>query len=110
VEIDPGLARESTNKAKDMKLEQLVSIIEGDLFQTDLKPATVITVYLLLSTNDRLRPILEKDLRPGTRVVAHDIRIPGWEPSVDQEVTVGGGIHYVYLYRIPDAFQKRAPR
>ena len=110
VEIDPGLARESAEKAKDMKLDNLVTIIEGDLFQTDLKPATVITVYLLLSTNDRLRPVMEKDLRPGTRVVAHDIRIPGWEPTTEQEVTIGGGIHSVYLYLIPDAFQKQVPR
>ena len=109
VEIDHGLVRESLDKAKEMKLDKLVTIIEGDLFKTDLKPATVVTIYLLLSTNDRLRPILEKDLRPGTRIVAHDIRIPGWEPSVEREVTLGVGIHYIYLYHVPNAFRKPAP-
>jgi SAM-dependent methyltransferase len=110
VEIDHGLVRESLDKAAEMKLDKLVTIIEGDLFKTDLKPATVVTIYLLLSTNDRLRPILERDLKPGTRVVAHDIRIPGWEPSLEEEVTVGGGVHYVYLYHIPNAFRKPATR
>ena len=110
VEIDHGLVRESLDKAAEMKVDKLVTIIEGDLFKTDLKPATVVTIYLLLSTNERLRPIMERDLRPGTRVVAHDMRIPGWEASLEEEVTVGGGIHYVYLYHIPNAFRRPTPR
>ncbi|MBI3933113.1 MAG: class I SAM-dependent methyltransferase [Acidobacteria bacterium] len=106
VELDHGLAVESAEKAKEMKLDKLVTIIEGDLFQTDFKPATVVTIYLLLSTNDRLRPLLEKDLRPGTRVVAHDIRIPGWEPAREESFDVGTVPHTVYLYQIPGAFKK----
>lgn len=110
VELDHGLAVESADKAKEMKLDKLVTIIEGDLFKTDLKPATVVTVYLLLDANDRLRPILERDLRPGTRVVAHDIRIPGWEASREESLSIGGGTHTIYLYEIPSAFRTPAPR
>jgi SAM-dependent methyltransferase len=108
VEIDHGLVVESSDKAREMGLDKLVTIVEGDLFKTDFKPATVVTIYLLLSTNERLRPILERDLRPGTRVVAHDIRIPGWEASLEEEVPIGGGIHYIYLYHVPNAFRKPA--
>jgi len=108
VEIDHGLAVESTEKTKEMKLDKLVTIIEGDLFQTDIRPATVVTIYLLLSTNDRLRPLMEKDLRPGTRVVAHDIRIPGWEAAREETFKVGTVLHVVYLYEIPGAFRKPA--
>jgi len=108
VEIDHGLAVESTEKTKEMKLDKLVTIIEGDLFQTDIRPATVVTIYLLLSTNDRLRPLMEKDLRPGTRVVAHDIRIPGWEATREATFNVGTVPHVVYLYEIPGAFRKPA--
>jgi hypothetical protein len=104
VELDHHLAVDSAEKAKEMKIDHLVTIIEGDLFQTDISPASVVTVYLLLSTNDRLRPVLEKQLKPGTRVVAHDIRIPGWKSAREEEVTIGTGIHYVYLYEIPGAF------
>jgi protein-L-isoaspartate O-methyltransferase len=106
VELEHRLAVESAAKAKEMGLDKLVTIIEGDLFQTDLSPASVVTVYLLLSTNDRLRPILEKQLRPGTRVVAHDIRIPGWKAAREEEVKIGLGIHYIYLYEIPGAFRE----
>ena len=108
VELDHLLAVESADKAKEMKLDHRVKIIEADLFQTDISPASVVTVYLLLSTNDRLRPVLEAQLKPGTRVVAHDIRIPGWEPAREEEVRIGMGTHYIYLYEIPGAFREEA--
>lgn len=110
VEIDHGLAVESAERAKELKLDKLVTIIEGDLFQTDIRPATVVTIYLLLNANDRLRPMLEKDLRPGTRVVAHDIRIPGWEAAQEESFNVGIVPHTVYLYQIPGAFKKPVVR
>ena len=106
VELDHGLARESTEKVQGLKLESLVTIIEGDLLQTDLKPATVVTVYLLPSANEKLRPILEKDLAPGTRVVTHDMNIPGWTTAQEEAVQVDGVTHFVYLYRVPDAFRR----
>ncbi|MBI3895308.1 MAG: class I SAM-dependent methyltransferase [Acidobacteria bacterium] len=106
VELDRGLARESTEKVQELKLESLVTIIEGDLLKTDLKPATVVTVYLLPSANEQLRPILEKDLASGTRVVAHDISIPGWKATQEETIQVDGVTHFIYLYRIPDAFRR----
>lgn len=106
VELDAGLAQESAERAKELKLEGLVSIIQGDLFQTNIQPATVVTIYLLPSVNERLRPIFEKELRPGSRVVAHDMRISGWEPTKEEAVKIGNGTHFVYLYKIPDAFRR----
>ncbi|HWP84287.1 MAG TPA: class I SAM-dependent methyltransferase [Terriglobia bacterium] len=110
VELEHRLAAESAETARQRKLDHQVRIIEGDLFQTDLTPASVVTVYLLLSTNDRLRPLLEKQLRPGARVVAHDLRIPGWMAAREETVYVGTVLHTVYLYEIPGAFEKRIPR
>jgi len=107
VELDRGLAEESRKNVSELKLEEKVTIIQGDLLQTDLSPATVITLYLLVSANEMLRPILEKTLKPGTRVVAHDMRVPGWEAYREEAVQMGNGTHFVYLYRIPEAFQKR---
>jgi len=108
IELDRGLAEESRDRIKERGLEDKASIIQGDLLQTDFSDATVVTLYLLVSANDKLRPIMEKTLKPGTRVVAHDMRVPGWEAYREEAVksSTGAGTHFVYLYRIPEAFQK----
>jgi protein-L-isoaspartate O-methyltransferase len=106
VELDRGLAEESTEKVRDLKLDGLVTIIQGDLLKTNLQRATVVTVYLLLGANDQLRPILERDLKPGTRVVAHDMGIPGWRYAQQESVTVDGVLHSIYLYQVPGAFRQ----
>jgi protein-L-isoaspartate O-methyltransferase len=106
VELDAGLVKESRERVKELGLDGRVTIIEGDLLQTDLSPASVVTVYLLPSANAKLRPILEKELRPGSRVVAHDMGIPGWTPAKEEEFRTGNVIHYIYLYTVPDAFRR----
>ena len=106
VELDRDLATESEAEAKRRNLDKLVTIIQGDLFLTNVKPASVVTVYLLQAANRQLSPILEKDLKPGTRVVAHDIRIPDWKPVEELSMKSDGIQHYIYLYRIPDSFKK----
>ncbi len=107
IELDLGLVEESRVRVRERDLEDKVTIVHGDLLQTDFSSATVVTLYLLVSANDRLRPIMEKTLKPGTRVVAHDMRVPGWKVSREEAVTTssGMGTHFVYLYRIPEAFQ-----
>ena len=106
VELDRLLVEESTEKIQERNLGELASIIQGDLLQTDVRPATVVAVYLLPGANEKLRPKLEKELRPGTRVIVHDIRIPGWRSAQDEAIQIGGGSHFVYLYKIPEAFQR----
>lgn len=106
IELDRSLAQESAAKVKELKLDGRVTIVEGDILQTDLKPATVVTLYLLVSANERLRPILERDLKAGTRVVAHDMRMPGWTALREEALAVGNATHFIYLYRIPEAFRK----
>ena len=109
VELDPKLARESAEQVKRENLDSLVTILQEDLFQADIKPATVMTLYLLPSVNDRLRPILEETLKPGARVVTHSFPMQGWKASREETIEVGGGGGYsriVYLYQIPEAFQR----
>ena len=106
VELDKDLASESQKEVRRRKLEDRAKIIQGDLFETDLTPATVVAVYLLQAANRRLSPIMEKDLRPGTRVVAHDIRIPDWKPVEELSIDSGGVQHFIYLYRVPESFKK----
>jgi len=62
-----------------------------------------VTLYLLTSVNERLKPILERDLRPGARVVTHDFQIPGWTPEKSEMVMSDAGIsHTLYLYVRPE--------
>ena len=75
-----------------------VEIRQGDLFETDLSPADVVTLYLLPEINVRLRPILWRDLRVGARVVSHDFHMgPDW-PSERTEV-VGKSTIYSWTVR-----------
>ncbi len=106
VELDRRLVEESTAKIQQRNLGELATIIEGDLLQTDVTSATVVAVYLLPGANEKLRPMLEKNLRPGTRVIVHDIRIPRWRSAQDVAIQIGGSTHFVYLYKIPEAFQR----
>ena len=57
------------------------AIVEDSALRVDLSPATVVTMYLLTSSNERMRPSLEKYLKPGARVVSNDYPISGWKPA-----------------------------
>ena len=107
VEMATHLVQESRRKSRELNLEDLVTIVQGDLLQTNLQPATVVTIYLLPEGIEKLRPLLERDLSPGSRVVAHHARIPGWRAAREEAVRIGDNTHVVYLYRIPEAFQRK---
>jgi len=80
VEIDHGLVEMSRQIARDGDVTRKVTFIEGDLFTTDISPATVVTLYLSESVNRRLEPKLKSELRPGTRIVSHQFPIGDWPP------------------------------
>jgi len=85
VEIDPRLVTLSNEKAKEAGVADRARFVEKDLFETDLTPASVITMYLLPEVNLKLRPSLLK-LKPGTRIVSHDWDMGDWEP--DAKITL----------------------
>jgi precorrin-6B methylase 2 len=97
IDIDPQRIKEATANIKAEKVSNRVRLIEGDLFETDISEATVVTLYLLNRLNEKLKPKLMKDLKPGTRVVSHAFDMGDWAP--EQRVSVGGTS--VYLWRIP---------
>ncbi len=75
----------------------LVDVRWGDLFRLDFSGATVVTAFLWPGAMARLRPKLESELAPGSRVVSHCHPVPGWVPaSFDPRTDV-------YLYRWPEA-------
>lgn len=87
VEIVPDLVQRSIRSARDAGVADRVAFKVQDLFQTDLSPATVITMYLLTEVNLQLRPALLK-LKPGTRVVSHDWDMGDWKPEQTTVVAV----------------------
>jgi SAM-dependent methyltransferase len=86
VDIDPRRIRESNENAKKANVESHVRFIEGDLFETSIRGATVVTLYLLNELNLQLRPKLLRELKPGTRIVSHTFDMGDWEPDKIGEV------------------------
>jgi len=100
VELRADLCKSTAARIKALGLEDQVKLIHGNLLKVDLSPADVVTLYLLTSSNERLRPNLEKYLKPGARVVSNDFEIKGWTPSGIVPITAGGLLHYIYVYEI----------
>lgn len=101
VEIRKDLYEQSLARIRDMGLNNKASIINASFYDVDLSNADVVTMYLLTSINERLRPKLEKELRPASRVVTHDFEVPGWRPVVMEEVYEDWRSHKLFLYKIP---------
>ncbi|HKY42417.1 MAG TPA: class I SAM-dependent methyltransferase [Pyrinomonadaceae bacterium] len=99
VDIDPERIAESNANAKTAGVTDRVKFAVQDLFQTDLKDATVVTLYLLPEVNLKLRPKLLSELRPGTRVVSHSFDMGDWAPQKTLTVTPGG--QRLYFWTIP---------
>jgi SAM-dependent methyltransferase len=107
VDIDPVRVREARENATKEGVADKVKFVQQDLFHTDLSQATVVTLYLLPKINLKLRPKLQRELKPGARVVSHNYDMGDWKP--DQVVEVGN--HTVYLWVIRDQAQgERAAR
>ena len=104
IDIDPQRIREANENARKAGVEGLVRFEENDLFQANIREASVVTLFLLTSVNARLRPKLLRELRPGTRVVSNTFEMGDWKP--DKEFTVDSGDEgyfskKLYLWTIP---------
>ena len=102
-EIDQKLVNASRQQIADLDLGSLASIESRDLFEADFSLPDLITVYLLPKALERLRPLLEKQMKPGSVVISHDFTVAGWEPdqvvTIDEELEIDGLLHSIYIYR-----------
>jgi SAM-dependent methyltransferase len=100
VEGMPDLCKQARLHIKSLGLDDRVQIVEDNVFHVNLSPATVVTMFFLTSSNERLRPNLERYLRPGARVVSNQFPIHGWKPVEVVHVTNGRMDHSIFVYRI----------
>ena len=100
IELSPELCKAANAKIKALHLEDQVRILHENMLKADLSGADVVTMYLLTSSNERIRPNLEKYLKPGARVVSNDFAVRGWKPTEIVPVATGGTTHNIYVYEI----------
>ena len=97
IEIDPILVKQAAENAAAAGVSDRVRFVTADFFKADIREATVVTLYLLQSINERLRPKLVRELKPGSRVVSHVFNMgPEWPPEKELEV----GPSRIFLWRI----------
>lgn len=98
IDNNPDRIREAQANARKAGVTHLVEFRLGDLFDTELRRASVVTLYLLPGVNLELRPKLLKELKPGARVVSHSFAMGDWKP--DKVVTSRSSTR-LYLWTIP---------
>jgi len=97
VEIDPSLVKTARKKAESAGVADRVIFRQEDLIRTDFSDATVVTLYLSTSLNMRLRTILQRQLKPGSRIVSHRFTMGDWKPDAEQHLEGTA----IYLWTIP---------
>ncbi len=101
IDLDKAKIDESVANARKAGVEHLVRFICMDATRADVSEATVVTLYLLTESNQLLRPMLEKQLRPGSRIVSHNYAIAGWESGQIVATSVKdeeGKSHSIFVY------------
>ena len=101
IELRKDLVEQCIKEVKRQKLEDKITIIHGNFFDIDIGEADVVTLYLLTSVNEKLKPKLEKELKRGARVVSHDFEVVGWKPLKVESVYDQWRSHRIYLYKLP---------
>jgi SAM-dependent methyltransferase len=107
IDFNPERLKDCEKRVKDQKLtaEQIKKLTfkQGDVLKMtpeDFKDVDVVTLYLLPDVNLKLRPILQKGLKPGARIVSHDFDMGDWKEDKKEDVDVDGITHHVYLWTI----------
>jgi predicted O-methyltransferase YrrM len=103
VDIDPERVKEARQNAQTAGVADRVEFRQQNLFETPIREATVLTMYLMPDVNLKLRPRVLSELRPGTRVVSHDFDMKDWKP--DQRTSVGRS--KVYMWIVPAKVEGR---
>jgi hypothetical protein len=102
VDVNPKRIAQAQANARKHGVEDRVQFILGDAKEADVKPATVVTMFLGADSNLRLVELLRRELRPGARIVSRDFQIYGWSPEQFEKHVLPNGIPtFLYLWRVP---------
>ncbi|HUI76962.1 MAG TPA: class I SAM-dependent methyltransferase [Bryobacteraceae bacterium] len=101
VELNNDLWKQSMERIRKLGLEKSARIINGDLLKQNYGSADLVTVYLLPASNDKVEPLLDRELKKGARVVSHDFEMKNWKPEKVEPIADDGEgrSHTLYLYR-----------
>jgi uncharacterized protein (TIGR03000 family) len=103
IELDPKKVEEGKENVEKAKLAKEITITEGDALKADYSEATVVMLYMGNEFNNLLRPVLDKQLKPGTRIVSHRFVFGDWTPDKTIKVTGADGDEYVlHLWTVKD--------
>jgi hypothetical protein len=109
VDLNPVRVKEANENVAKNKVGKLVTIVQGDLFETDISKATVISMYLLPTVNMRLRPFV-LNLKPGTRIVSHDFDMGDWKADKIEKLDYKTVYFWVVPAKVAGTYQVRAGR
>jgi len=101
VEISAKIVRAAMDTVRSLGLQDRAKVIHGNLMDQDVSDADVVTLYLLTSSNEILRPKLEKSMKSGSRVVSHDFEVKGWKPDRVEKAYSYNRLHTIYVYQMP---------
>jgi SAM-dependent methyltransferase len=101
IDIDPVRIKESRDNATTAGVTDRVKFLHQDIFESEFRDATAVTLYLLTALNIKLRPMLLDQLKPGTPIVSHDFDMGDWEPEVTKEVKGPTRTHRLYRWTVP---------
>ena len=103
VELREDLVKRALSNIHELGLETKAHILQNDIFKVDLSEADVVFLYLTTSANEKVKPKLETELKPGARIVSHDYEVLGWKPSkIDnfcENPRLGYPSHTLYVYK-----------
>jgi SAM-dependent methyltransferase len=101
VDLDPQRIREAQANAVRAGVADRVTFRVQDIFDTEIQPATVVTLFLSPELNARLRPKLTSQLKPGSRIVSHRYGIGDWMPERTVTLSVRETRNHIFLWRVP---------
>ncbi len=102
IDLDPKRVAEARNNARNNQVDKKIMFLEENIFKSDFSRASVITMYLLPTINDKLRPVLLDKLEPGTRIVSHSFDMGPWRADKKMNVAdKNGNPHEVFYWVVP---------
>ena len=105
VELNPEHIRTAEETAKSKGVEDRITFVEGDVMEVSFSDATLVLCYLSPAASAALKPRLESELKPGTRVVMETFAVPGWKAVR----TIDKNYRHFYLYIMPPEITEQSP-